>query len=172
MSILIDTIPVVCLPHQVMLGKERSLDFLSDSNDGNTIIMRKGELVGELALSDMLVDIIWCYNSENETLVIGSEYGRHVYFIDVLHMKITQMLDIQHVKDTEWNKCILQVTPDQKRVIVHVEYKVMILTWRGTMLLENPLDWNDSLKSIESNALTFYNPGADDDGEFTISIPE
>jgi hypothetical protein len=172
MSILIDTIPVVCLPHQVLLGEERFLDFLPDSNDGNTIILRKGELADELVLSDMLVDIIWCYNSENETLVIGSEYGGHVYFIDVLHMKITQVLDIQHGKDTEWNKCILQVTPDQKRVIVHVEYKVMIFTWRGTMLLENPLDWNDSLKSIESNALTFSNPGADDEGEFTISIPQ
>ncbi|MGB8343359.1 MAG: hypothetical protein WCD86_00665 [Ktedonobacteraceae bacterium] len=172
MSVLIDTVPVVCLPHQILLGEGNHLYFLPDTNDANTIVVQRQRPAGELELPDMLVDIIWCYNSENETLVIGSEYGRYIYFIDVLRMKMTQMLDIQHTEDKEWNKCILQVTLDQRRVIVHIEYKVMILTWQGTILLEHSLAWNDSLKLIEQNALTFYNPGADDDSEFTIPIPE
>jgi hypothetical protein len=157
MDVCIGTTPVVGLPQKLSLaGNGKRTLFIVPSTSTNSILLSDEEQICSKELPDIIFDIIWCYNTQENVIVIGSEHGEHVYFIDVRNLEVKQALHLLREQDKAWSRFAILVTPDKKRVVIISELVFIILKWSGDIIMDQRIMLSDSFRSLDNRNITFY----------------
>jgi hypothetical protein len=155
MDVQVNTLPVVCLPFRLPVGKRREL-VLELGSKADMIVLHDKAKGHSRELADMVLDIIWCCNLDEEVMVIGSEEGDHVYVVNTKNLEVDRKITVAHYEDYSWRKFAILSTPDGKHVAIVSELKFLILTWDGRNVMERDILMSDSLVALENTSITFY----------------
>jgi len=169
MDVRIGTTPVACLPFRLAVGRRRELVLLPSPHT-NAIILNDEEQDHTSELGDIILDIVWCCNLDEEVIVIGSEEGDHVYVIDTSNLKATQDITVLHYEDYSWRKFAILSTPDGKHVAVVSELMFVIMTWAGKIVTQRRILMSDWLQSLGNTSITFLDTSAE--GTITYTFPD
>jgi len=157
MDVCIGTTPVAGLPQKLSLaGNGKRILFIMPSTSTNSIVLSDEEQICSKELPDIIFDIIWCHNAKENVIVIGSEYGEHVYFVDVRDLEVKQVLRLLREQDKMWSRFAILVTPDKKRVAIVSELVFVISNWSGDIIMDQRIMLSDSFRSLDNGKITFY----------------
>jgi hypothetical protein len=155
MKVRIDTMPVDALPQNILLNTARIIRVTYNVNNSTIQLLDETEhRFTELA--DLLLDIVWCYNPVEETLVVGSEDGHHVYFIGTKDLQVKQVLHILREEDRSLSRFVILVTPDERHVAILSELVFAIAKWTGEVVLDYRINMlQDKFLSLTNNSISF-----------------
>ncbi|MGH2495036.1 MAG: hypothetical protein ACRDIV_10070 [Ktedonobacteraceae bacterium] len=156
MKTLIDTIPIDGLPRQIRLDARLSILIERSASNSNTVLLWDKRRHHCCELSDVIIDIVWCYNLVEKVIVVGSAYGSHLYFIDVVRLRIIQELQILREEDLSQSQLYILVTPDEKYVAVVSELIFAILNWSGDIIIDSRINMlSDRFLSLTNQSISF-----------------
>lgn len=144
--------PVPCLPNRLDILRWGTITFRAGDEIGSVAL---SNVVGAvLALTDVCRDIVWCYNVEAGTLVIGSAYGRHVYTVSLQAMQLASSLKIERLEDRYWNRMALLPLPNGSRILVFSDISLDLLTWSGQVVMHRTILPNTHFAALDNDSVT------------------
>lgn len=161
MQVRIDTMPVDGLPQNILLNQTRTILVTYNINN-STIQLLDETQHRSTELADLLLDIVWCYNSVEGILVVGSEDGHHVYFVDTKDLQVKQVLHILREENRSLSKFVILVTPDERHVAIISELVFAIANWAGEVILDYRINMlQDKFLSLTNHSISFEDQSDD-----------
>ncbi len=171
MGTITDTIPIDGLPYQISLNAKLSILIERSADESDTVFLWDKMHRHCCELSDITIDIVWCYNSVEKVIVMGSAYGSHLYFVDVKNLRIIQELQVLREEDTSQSQLYILVTPDEKHVAIISELVFAILNWSGDIILDSRINMlSDHFLSLTNEAISFKDTSTEKTNTYPFKV--
>lgn len=158
MEIRIGTLPVPGLPLEIPVGNEKKLS-LERSAQEEVLLLSNVTQNLSLEVPDLVRDLVWCTNFEEEVLVLSSHYGQHAYLIDSSTLQVRSDLVLFRDQDHTRTRLGILVTPDGTRILVVSDWFAHLLSWQGEVLFEQRISPYDPVAKIDNQTLTIWENG-------------
>ncbi len=155
MEIRWGVLPLPGLPQELPVGQKSKL-LIQGSSHEDTILLRDDVRGLHQELADLVRDLIWCFHEKEQVLILGSQYGHHVYLLKVDKWQVSCDILIFRDKNPAWNRMGILPTPDGMRVLIISDWTAHLLSWSGEVSLEGRIQPNHSVRKLERDSLTLY----------------
>lgn len=163
----IDTIPTACLPQKLFSSIENTLVLLPGNAPDSIFLSVEGQH-HYVEMQDIIFDVVYCYSGHENVIVVGSEYGQHVYYADTKRMQIKRAIQILREEEQHWNRFVILVTPDEKHIVILTELVFVVTDWSGEIIMDHRIIPTDSFVSLNNGSISFHDESNERDFIYVI----